>query len=215
MKEYLLLGLASLFVVSLSGEAAESEAVEQAAEDAYYELLGEEEFLRFIQVFPVFQAEAEKLSMEWEEADSPQHVGTWLEQVSKTSKDIAGLDTKLKDAGMPWDEFWPAFGKTMLAFTAVMYDSSMLGMENEMREHEEEIAELQAKLNDPNISAEEQEMIRSSLEMMKTMSQSMKQAEDLYVEVPQPNKDIIKEYWEELVVILEIGVAEEEEQEQE
>jgi len=203
MKKYLLFGFLFFLIIIVCGAPPESEKVEHKAEGAYYQLLSAAELQKFLKAFPVFKAEAEQASMEWERLDSPKHFGQWLEQLSIAAKDIADVDTKLKAAGMPWDEFWPAFGKTMVAFSAVMYDSAMVDMKKELDEEDEEIAELEAKLKDPNTSAQEKDIIVASLDMRRRMKQRLKEAKDVYTKVPQANKELVKKHWQDLVALFQ------------
>lgn len=193
MKKYLLFGLLFLFIMTVCG-APESEKVEQKAKDTYYQPLSDGELQKFLNAFPVFKAAVDQASMKWERLDSPKHYGQWFERLSIAARDIADLDTKLEAAGMPWDEFWPAYEKTMVAFSAVMYDSAMIDMKKELDEEDDEIAELEARLRDPNTSAQEKDMIVASLDMRSRMKQRLKEAEEVYTEVPQANKGLVKKY---------------------
>ena len=190
-----------VLIIIVCGAPQESEKVEQKAEGAYYQLLSAAELQKFLKAFPIFKAEAERTSMEWEKLDSPKHFGQWLEKISIAAKDIADIDTKLKDAGMPWDEFWPAYGKTIVAFNAVMYDSAMVDMKKELEEEDDEIAELEAKLKNPNTSAQEKDIIVASLDMRRRMKERLKEAEDVYTKVPQSNKTLVKKHVQDLMAL--------------
>jgi Skp family chaperone for outer membrane proteins len=206
MKKYLTFVLVSVFLVLMCGapEGPEPETGEKTGENIGYGILTEAELQKFMKAVPVFKTEVEKLDKEWESLDSPSNMGTWLGQFSKTNQDIAELDTKLTAAGMPWNEFWPAFAKTMTAFIATTLEQSMAEMKDEMKGKESEIAEMEAKLNDPKVSDQEKEMIKASLEMMKAMQTSIEETEALYANVPQANKDLIQKHWDELNKVMEM-----------
>ncbi len=127
-----------------------------------------------------------------------------MQQFAQANKVIAGLDEKLSAAGMPWEDFWPAFAKTTTAIVAIMFDSAMVEMKEEMEEQEGEIAELEAKLKDPNVSQQEKEMIQTSLEMMKKVQESLEESKEMYEDVPQVNKDLVKKHWIELTEMYEM-----------
>jgi 2C-methyl-D-erythritol 2,4-cyclodiphosphate synthase len=210
MKRFLsILGLAGLFLVfcgAPQGPGTETKGPTVQAEEAIaYGILTDAEIQHFLKAVPVFRAETEKKQAEWEALDSPEHLGSWLGQFSKMNKDIADLDAKLTAAGMPWKDFWPAMAKTMTAFVAVMYDSTMAAMKKEAASKEGDIAKMQAKLNDPKVSAQEKEMIKASLEMIKSMQGMVNQAETLYARVPQVNKDMIKKYQADLIKVFEMN----------
>lgn len=201
MKKYLLSVFLFLLIITVCGAPPESEKPEHKAEGVYYQPLSAAELQKFLKAFPIFKTEAERTSMEWEKLDSPKHFGQWLDKLSIAAKDIADIDTKLKDAGMPWDEFWPAYGKTIVAFNAVMYDSAMVDMKKELEEEDDEIAELEARLKDPNTSAQEKDIIVASLDMRRRMKERLKEAEDVYTNVPQSNKALVKKHLQDLMTL--------------
>ncbi len=203
MKKYLLFGFLFLFIIAVCGAPPESEEVEQEAEGAYYQPLSAAELQKFLSAFPVFKTAVDQASMERERLDSPKHYGQWFERLSIAAKEIAGLDTKLEAAGMPWDEFWHAYEKTLVAFSAVMYDSAMIDMKKELEEEDDEIAELEARLRDPNTSAQEKDMIVASLDMRSRMKQRLKEAKEVYTKVPQANKELVKKHVQDLVALFQ------------
>lgn len=212
MKNILALFLVSCFLIISCGappEETKTEAeakgeAEKTQEDIAYEKLSEGEIQKFIKAFPIFKTEVEKQEEELEEIESDEDLGSWIQQFSQANNSIAGLDAKLAAAGMPWNDFWPAFAKTITAVAAVMFDSAMVEVKEEMEGQKGEIAELEAKLKDPNVSAQEKEMIKTSLEMMKSVQKTLEESAKTYENVPQINKDLVKKHWKQLVVIFEI-----------
>lgn len=207
MKKIMGFVLVSLFFVTFCGapEEAKTETMsEKTGKEIGYQTLTEKELENFIKVFPVFKTEIEKHEEEWEEIEAGEDFGSWIQQFSQANKAIAGLDAKLSAAGMPWEDFWPAFAKTTTAIVATMFDSAMVEMKAGMKEQEGEIAELEAKLEDPNVSEQEKEMIETSLEMMKNVQKSFEESKKMYEDVPQVNKDLVKKYWTQLTQIFEM-----------
>jgi protein subunit release factor A len=204
MKKYLTLVLISVFLVLMCGAPEGPEPGEKIGENIGYGTLAEGELQKFMKAMPVFKVEVEKLDKEWEALDSPSNMGAWLGQFSKANQDIAELDAKLTAAGMPWNEFWPAFSKTMTAFIATTLEQSMTEMKEEIKAKEAEIAEMEAKLQDPNVPDQEKESIKVTLEMMKTMQTSIEETDALYANVPQANKDLIQKHWDELNKLMEM-----------
>jgi len=206
VKKFCTIVLLSVFLLVFCGTQPQEKKAETKikGEDMSYGVLNEPEVQKLIKALPVFKIEMAKKSEEWENIKPDENIGNWLQGFAKTEKDIAELDAKLKSAGMSWSEFYPAFGKTIMAISAVMYDSTMVKMKKEMKTKEGEVAQLEAKLKDPKVSAQEKEMIKASLEMMKSMQQSIAGCESLYVKVPRANRDLVKKYWKELTEVLEI-----------
>ncbi|UCG31350.1 MAG: hypothetical protein JSV53_05600 [candidate division WOR-3 bacterium] len=156
-------------------EAAKTEAKDEA--DFYYATLGESELQSLIKAMPVFKAEVEKIDMEMESADGPQEFAAMLGQYSTLNKRVPELDAKLRNVGMAWEEFWPALGKTYMAVGAVMMDSVMDKMKEEMQ----------------GVQGE----------MLKEMMKGMEEVNEVYKGVPQGNKDLVKRYMKELKVVME------------
>jgi hypothetical protein len=195
--------VALLFALTCGAPPEETEKTtsEKSGHEVAFESLTETELQKFIKVFPVFKAEAEKMERDWEPSED---VGSWLQAFSERHKDIAELDAKLTAAGMSWNDFWPAYAKTTTAVAAVMFDSAMVEFKKEIEGQEGEAAELEAKLKDPNVSAQEKEMIRNALEMMKSAQQAVTESGEMYEAVPQTNKNLVKKYMNQLVEIFEI-----------
>lgn len=189
MKKLFLLGLMGVLLVAFCGAPPEGETeVPTKGVDVAYGKLTEGELQKFMKAFPVAKDEIEKSGKEFEGGDDD--IESWIGQFSTMNQEIAGLDAKLAAAGMPWNEFWPAFAKTWTASIAVM-------MSEEMGEMEEGIAEIEKQLKDPNIPDAQKEMMKAALGAM----QEMKKIAD---KVPQDNKDVVKKNWDELTKLFEM-----------
>ena len=88
------------------------------------------------------------------------------------------LDAKLRAAGMSWEEFWPALGKTYMSLAAVFMDSVMIYTKEQMK--------------------------GQSDEMVKSMMENMEAANAVYKDVPQANKDLVKKYMKQLEAVFEM-----------
>ncbi|MDH4210726.1 MAG: hypothetical protein OEV79_04695 [candidate division WOR-3 bacterium] len=157
---------------------AETEKPETKDEsNLYYGTLGESELQSLIKAIPVFNAEVEKLDMELESAEGPQELAAMLGQYSTLNKRLPELDAKLRNAGMSWEEFWPALGKTYMAVGAVMMDSLTIAMKKEMQGVQED--------------------------MLKEMMKNMEEANEVYKQVPQGNRDLVRKYIKELSAVMD------------
>jgi hypothetical protein len=160
------------------GPTTETEKTEVKGDDnIYYGTLGEAELQNLIKAIPVFNAEVEKLDMELESAEGPQEFAAMLGQYSTLNKRLPGLDAKLRNVGMSWEQFWPALGKTYMAVGAVMMDSLMIAMKKEMQGVQED--------------------------MLKEMMKNMEEANEVYKQVPQGNKDLVRKYIKELSAVMD------------
>lgn len=205
MRKIMGLVLISLFFFIFCGAPEEAKTkTEKTGQEVAYQTLSEGELQNFMKVFPVFKTEVEKHEEKWAEFEAGEDFGSWMQQFAQANKMITGLDEKLSAAGMPWEDFWPAFAKTTTAIVAIMFDSAMVELKAEMEEQESEIAELEAKLKDPNVSQQEKEMIQTSLEMMKKVQESLEESKEMYADVPQVNKDLVKKHWIELTEMYEM-----------
>jgi hypothetical protein len=184
-----------LLVVFCGAPQAPTETTQRPGENIAYGTLTEPELQKFIKALPVFVEEMEK---EFDAGDTPRDFMAAMATLSTLDKEVAGLDSKLKTAGMAWAEFWPAFAKTMTAVGAVMFDSAMTEMKKEMSGSEGEIAKLEAKLKDPKVSEAEKQMIKISLEMMKSVTAMVAQADSVFKNIPQVNKNLVKKYQTDL-----------------
>lgn len=204
MRKIMGLMLTSLVFFIFCGAPEEAKTETKAGQELAYQTLSEGELQNFIKAFPVFKTEVEKHEEKWAEIETGEDFGSWMQQFAQSNKVIEGLDAKLSAAGMPWVDFWPAFAKTTMTVVAIMFDSVMVEMKAGMEEQKGEIAELEAKLKDPNVSQQEKEMIETSLEMMKKVQESFEESKEMYEGVPQVNKDLVKKHWKQLTAIFEM-----------
>jgi hypothetical protein len=183
MKKVLILSMLLTLMVLFCGapeeppkvEAEKTEAKDEA--DIYYGILGESELQNLLKAIPVFNAEVEKLDMELESAEGPQELAAVLGQYSTLNRRLPELDAKLRNVGMSWEEFWPALGKTYMAVGAVMMDSLMIAMKTEMKGVQED--------------------------MLKEMMKGMEEASEVYKQVPQGNKVLVKKYMKEISAVMD------------
>jgi hypothetical protein len=191
MKKLLFLGLLSILLVAFCGappEGGTEVTTEGTGVDVAYGKLTEGELQKFMKVFPVAKDEIEKSGKEF--GGDNENIESMLGQFATVNKDVVGLDAKLAAAGMPWNEFWPAFAKTWTASIAVM-------MSGEMAEMEEGMAEMKKQLEDPKIPDAQKEMMKAALGAM----EQMKKVAD---KVPQGNKDVVQKHWDELTKLFDM-----------
>lgn len=150
---------------------------EKTGAEIYYATLGESELQKFIKAVPAFKAAVEKIESEFESVEGPQEFAAVLGQYSVLNKRVPELDAKLRAAGMQWEEFWPAMGKTYMAVGAVVMDSVMTSMKTQMQ--------------------------GAQPEMVKQMMKGLEEASEVYKEVPQVNRDLVRKYWTQLATVLE------------
>ena len=193
MKKLLMMGLLSILLVAFCGAPPEGELEVKPTEgktgsDVAYGKLTEGELQKFMKAFPAAKKELENSGKEFKGGD--ENIESWLGQFATVNKDIAGLDAKLAAAGMPWNEFWPAFAKTWMASIAVM-------MAEEMDEMEEGLKEVEEQLKNPNMPDAQKKMMEAALNGMKEMK-------NIADRVPQGNKDIVKKHWDELANLFDM-----------
>lgn len=178
MRKSLLIVMLTALVLVFCGAPEEApkaeQPVEKPMEDVYYTAMSEGELQKFIAAFPTFRAEMEKLDKDWESAEGPEA----FKAIMAMNKEIPELDAKMKAAGMGWNEFAPAMGKTFMALGAVFLDSMMIGMKEQMKGMDDDMAK----------------------EAMK----SMEEANAAYKDVPKGNKELVKKYLDELQAILDV-----------
>ncbi len=173
--------LALLFVYCGAPQETPTEGAGEAAEKAqeiYYSAMSEPDLQRLIKVIPVFKAEVEKIEKDLEPYEGADRFKSWIGAYAALDKRLPGLDAKLTAAGMPWNEFWPAYSKTALAIGAVMMDSAAAVMQEQMKGQPREAVE----------------QALSSLESARTV----------YKDVPQVNKDLVKKYMKDLASAFEM-----------
>lgn len=204
MKRLLLaLGCIVLFFICCGAPQGPTSGAQQQGVNIAFNTLSETEVQRFIKVLPTFIDIVEKEGQDIELDAKPGDMMSAFQGMSMLNKQIATLDARLSAAGMGWNEFWPAYAKTMIAYAAILLDSLKISAQQEMAKNEAEIKKMEAKLNDPKISEAEKQMIKASLDAMKAMTQAFTQMDTIYAKVPQMNKEIVKKYFSELSRILE------------
>ncbi|MEO0156684.1 MAG: aminotransferase class V-fold PLP-dependent enzyme, partial [candidate division WOR-3 bacterium] len=113
--------------------------------------LTEGELQRFIKVLPTFIEIVEKEGKDIQLDVRPGDIMSAFQGMSILDKQIAALDSKLRAAGMGWNEFWPAYAKTMLAYAAIMLDSIKLEIQKSQAENQAQIRQMEELLKDPKI----------------------------------------------------------------
>ena len=184
MKRLFAFAVLCMLCVSMCGapeEAAEVTPVEpKGAEEIAYASLSEAEIQQFIKVFPMVREEMEKAGKDFEMEGEAGDVLSALAQMATINKDVAGLDARLKAAGMSWEGFYTTMSKVLMAAGA-----------SAIMEQKDEIAEAKAQLNDPNIPQAQKEMMKQAFE---SLDETMK----LYEKVPEQNVKLVKKYWDDL-----------------
>jgi hypothetical protein len=182
MKKVLMVATLCVLMAVFCGAPEETPKAETPAEkpqaDFYYASLSEAELQKFIKVMPTFKEAAVEINKELESLEGPEAFKAMAGQYSMLHKQMPELDSKLKAAGMSWEEFWPALGKTYMAVAAVFMDSMMVEMKEQMKGQQDDV--------------------------VKEMMQGIEQASVAYKDVPQINKDLVKKYMKELQVVLEM-----------
>ncbi len=204
MKIFLRLSVFSVFLFVFCGAPqGPAPAGSQPGTDIAYGTLSESEIQRFIKVLPTFIDIVEKEGKDIELNAKPGDIMSAFQGMNLLNKQIASLDAKLSAAGMGWNEFWPAYAKTMFAHAAVLLDSLKIAAKAEMTKSEAEIKKMEVRLNDPKVADAEKQMIKSALEAMKSMTQTFSQMDTIYAKVPQGNKDLVKKYAATITNILD------------
>jgi len=170
-----------------------------------FEILQESELQNLLKVFPTVQSDFEKKSYEREQSPMQNEeskvaqnlVQGILSPYKNLNQEIPDLETKLKDLGMPWKEFWPAFAKTQIV-TLLLFTGSEMGLLDEegnvwdRRTIEERKEDIEERLNDPKTDFTLKEMLKSE-----------KQLWELIDKVPNANIMLAKKYREQLVPIMQ------------
>jgi hypothetical protein len=178
MKKVSMMAMLYVLVLVFCGAPQEGpavEAVKPTKTDIWYAPLAEAELQKLIKTMPVFLAEVEKLD---EEVHAYEDVMSGLRAHATLDKRLPGLDAKLRAAGMAWNEFWPAYSKTALAIAAVMTDSAVVAMQEQMK--------------------------GQPPQMLEQAMSSMEEARTIYKDVPQANKDLVKKYVKDIVSVFEM-----------
>jgi len=160
-------------------ETPKAEKAEEKPEtDYFYATLGEAELQKFIKAMPAFKTAAKELDEKLGSTEGPDAFKAMVGQYSMLNKQMPELDAKLKAAGMSWEEFWPALGKTYMSLAAVFMDSVMTEMKKEMKGQPDE--------------------------MVKGMMENMEAANAVYKDVPQVNRDLVRKYMKQLEEVFEM-----------
>ncbi len=180
-KAMMVLTLSALLMV-FCGAPEETPKIEKAEEkpeaDLFYATLSEAELQKFIKAVPAFKAAAKELDEKLGSLEGPEAFQAMVGQYSMLHKEMPELDAKLKAAGMSWEEFWPAMGKTYMSLAAVFMDSVMTQMKEQMKGQPDSI--------------------------VNNMLQNMMAANEVYKDVPQVNKDLVRKHMKELEAVLEM-----------
>jgi len=204
MKKALLLSILFIFVFCGQKPAPAKIDIEKITnKDVVYEALTEGELAKFIRVFPVFKAEAERKGVAWDKMSPADNPFDQTRALITASKDLSEIDAKMKAAGMGLNEFYPALMKTTLVFAAVMFDTAMTQAKGEMEKSKGEIAKLEAQLKDPKIPEAQKAMIKAALEATKAITEGVASMNSLYGSVPKENKELAKKYFEELKALFD------------
>jgi len=204
MKKAFLLSILFIFVFCGQKPAPAKIDIEKITnKNVVYDVLTEEELGKFIRVFPLFKAEAEKKGVTWNRMSPADNPFDQTKAMITASKDLGEIDAKMRAAGMGLSEFYPALMKTTLVFAAVMFDTAMTQAKGEMEKSKGEIAKLEAQLNDPKIPAAQKAMIKAALEATKAITQGVASMGTLYESVPKENKELVKKYFDQLKTLFE------------
>ena len=182
MKKILIVTMLCALILVFCGAPEEKPKAEKPGEKSqaefYYAALTDAEIQRFIKAMPAFKAVVEAHDEELESFEGPDAAKAMLGEYSMLNKRIPELDAKLRAAGMPWEDFWPAFGKTMMATAAALMDSMMLQMKEQMK--------------------------GQSPDMISEMMKGMEEANAAYKDVPQANRDLVKKHMSALIEVFEM-----------
>ena len=194
-----------LFAGCHQGKESKKNPKASSEYDVAFEVLQENELQKLIKVFPTVQSDFEKKSYEGMNSQmqgkapriSSNFVHEALEPFKDLNEEIPDLESKLKDLGMPWKEFWPAFAKTKITALLLFVQSQMgfadeKGKELDKRTIEEQKIEIEEVLNDPKADIS-----------MKEMMAGEKQALELMEKIPKNNIALIKKYGAQLGPIME------------
>lgn len=186
-----LFAIAVLCVLFLSVCGAPEEAADvtpaepETAEEIAFAPLSEMEIQKFLKTYPMVKEEVEKAGKKFEAESEATDVMSALGQMGKMNMEIAGLDAKLKAAGMSWEDFYAAMAKVWMATGASV-----------MVEQKEEFTKAKEELNDPNIPEAQREMMEGMLE-------GLEEQFKVFDKVPQQNIDLVKKYWKDIENIMD------------
>lgn len=198
----LILSLFLVLFVFCGGPQGPAPSGGQQGPNIAFGILSEGELQRFIKVLPTFIEIAEKEGKDVQLDVRPGDIMSAFQGMSALDKQISVLDSKLRAAGMGWNEFWPAYAKTMLAYAAIMLDSLKLEIQKGQAQNQAQIKQMEDLLKDPKIPDAQKNAIKASLEAYKQSSQILNQMDTIYAKVPQTNKDLVRKYFKTISDIL-------------
>ncbi|MEO0095788.1 MAG: hypothetical protein ABIL46_05290 [candidate division WOR-3 bacterium] len=201
MKKIILLAFIVFFISCGAPQGPVPSGVQQGPNIAFGTLT-EGEIQRFIKVLPTFIEIAEKEGKDVQLDVGPGDIMSALQGISVLDKQIAALDSKLRAAGMGWNEFWPVYAKTMMAYAAIMLDSLRVEMQKGQAETQAQIRQMEELLKDPKIPEAQKNAMKASIEAYKQSNQILNQMDTIYAKVPQANKDLVRRYFKTISDIL-------------
>ncbi|MEO0160796.1 MAG: hypothetical protein ABIL39_05765 [candidate division WOR-3 bacterium] len=197
-----LLPMLAMLLVYCGGPQKPTPSSVQSKPEIALEILTENEIQRFLKVLPTFVEIVNKEGKESLLNVSPDDAFTTLQEVGTLNRQMAALEAKLREAGMGWNEFWPTYAKTMLAYAAIIYDSMKAELQKSETEIKTQIAEIERMLKDPNVPEAQKEIFRQSLEAYKKNKEIHAEVDTFYAKVPTANKQIVRKYFLTLTNIL-------------
>lgn len=158
-----------------------------------YARLTEGELTNFIRAFPVFVEEARKhgKALEKFEGKNPLSAMGDYSQFVARYKDLEA--TVKAKTGQSIEDIFSAYFKVVFAYGA-------MAIKEGMPKYGEAIAELEAKLKDPNIPSKQREMLTEQLKMYQQVKTS---TDSLYQNVPSENVELVRKYKKEIEAIFE------------
>lgn len=192
MKKVVALGILGVFLLLSCGAPADESSAEKKistqtdSKDFAYEKLTEDELQRFIKVYPIARTEMEKAGkrLDLQKSNNPLQ---GLNNLMTVNKEVAGLDAKMRVAGMSWVEFNKVFSKTWLAVAAYKIGDKL----------DQSVAQMENQLKNPKLSKEQKKLYKEMLD-------NIKQTKELYAQVPAENKALVKKYWDKLQALFDI-----------
>ncbi len=198
----LILSLFLMLFVFCGGPQGPAPGGLQQGPNIAFGTLSEGEIQRFIKVLPKFIDIVEKEGKDIQLDVHPGDIMSALQGMSVLDKQIATLDAKLRAAGMSWNEFWPVYAKTMMAYAALVLDSLKVEMQKGQAETQTQIKQMEELLKDPKIPEAQKNAMKASIEAYKQSTQIFDQMDTIYAKVPQANKDLVKRYFKTISDIL-------------
>lgn len=202
MKKLLVFFLFIMLLIFCGSPQGPTPGPAQQGPNIAFGTLTEGEIQRFIKALPTFIEVVEKEGRETYFDVGPKDVLSAFQQMSILNREIATLDARMRAAGMGWTEFWPAYAKTMIAYTAIIYDSIKVELQKSKAKTQAELKQMEDLLKNPNLSESQKNAIKASMEAYQKSDQIFNQLDTIYAKVPQINKDIVKKYINTITEIL-------------